>query len=115
METMIAIVTGASSGLGKAYVRNIAAKEKGIQEIWIIARRAERLEELKAEVPICRVMPLDVTSQEDLSRLETTLQTGEAQGASVDQRGGHGKAGRLECDQSGGHRPDDRPGLPRRG
>ncbi|MCI2103647.1 MAG: SDR family NAD(P)-dependent oxidoreductase [Sphaerochaeta sp.] len=75
METMIAIVTGASSGLGKAYVRNIAAKEKGIQEIWIIARRAERLEELKAEVPICRVMPLDVTSQEDLSRLETTLQT----------------------------------------
>ena len=53
----IAIVTGASSGIGREYVRQIAERE-ALDEIWVVARREERLEELKSAiktkiVPIC--------------------------------------------------------------
>lgn len=43
----IAIVTGASSGLGEEFVRLIDAESAGaVDEIWVVARRAERLEAL---------------------------------------------------------------------
>ena len=41
----IAIVTGASSGLGREFVRLLEQKLKTIDEIWVIARRGERLKE----------------------------------------------------------------------
>ncbi len=44
----IAIVTGASSGLGKEFVKQIEHLYKELDEIWVIARRRERLEELKS-------------------------------------------------------------------
>lgn len=43
----IALVTGASSGMGKEFVREISKKYKGLDEIWVVARRRERLRELK--------------------------------------------------------------------
>lgn len=45
----IAIVTGASSGMGKEFVFQIAEKYS-FDEIWIIARRKELLEEIKASI-----------------------------------------------------------------
>ena len=39
----IALVTGASSGLGREFVRQIAEQGK-VEEIWAIARRRDRLE-----------------------------------------------------------------------
>lgn len=42
----IAIVTGASSGMGKEFVMQIADRFNGIGEIWAIARRQELMEEL---------------------------------------------------------------------
>ena len=39
----IAIVTGASSGLGKEFVKQIEHLYKELDEIWVIARRRERL------------------------------------------------------------------------
>ena len=38
----IAIVTGASSGLGREFVRQITRLYKNLDEIWVVARRAER-------------------------------------------------------------------------
>ena len=43
----IALVTGASSGMGKEFVREISKKYKGLDEIWVVARRRERLRETK--------------------------------------------------------------------
>ncbi len=65
----IAIITGASSGLGIEFIK--ALKSYGLDEIIIIARRRERLEELKEE----KVYPLalDVTSDDDLEILKNTL------------------------------------------
>lgn len=47
----IAIVTGASSGLGREFIRQIAAHYPGLDEIWAVARRKERLEKLKEAYP----------------------------------------------------------------
>ena len=46
----IAVVTGASSGLGREFVVQISEKYKTIDEIWVIARRAERLYALEREI-----------------------------------------------------------------
>ena len=45
----IAVVTGASSGMGREFVLQISGKE-AFDEIWAIARRKEALESLQAEV-----------------------------------------------------------------
>ena len=47
-----AVVTGASSGMGKEFVRQLGYFYKNLDEIWVIARRKERLEALKKQ---CRV------------------------------------------------------------
>ena len=46
-----AIVTGASSGLGGEFVRQIADVFPEVECYWLIARRANRLEELAATLP----------------------------------------------------------------
>ena len=46
----IAIVTGASSGMGKEFTRQIERLYKNLDEIWVIARRKERLDELKSRM-----------------------------------------------------------------
>ena len=39
----VAIITGASSGLGKAYAQQLD-RLGGLDELWLIARREDRLE-----------------------------------------------------------------------
>ena len=71
----IALVTGASSGMGKEFVRQIAKKYKGLDEIWVIARRADRLKELRKEITGTRVriLPIDLTEDESFERLKRIL------------------------------------------
>ena len=52
-----AVVTGASSGMGREFVRQIAGKYPWLEEIWAIARRAEELEKLKEEVGEVSIRP----------------------------------------------------------
>ena len=56
----IAVITGASSGMGLEFAKAIDAEET-LDEIWLIARRRERLEELakKLRTP-ARVLPMDL-------------------------------------------------------
>ena len=42
----IALITGASSGIGREFVYAID-REGGLDELWVVARRGERLEELR--------------------------------------------------------------------
>ena len=48
----IAVVTGASSGLGREMARQLGDRFGALKEIWIIARREERL---KAHEEIARL------------------------------------------------------------
>ncbi|MDD3346931.1 SDR family oxidoreductase [Oscillibacter sp.] len=46
-----AIITGASSGLGREFVRQIADVFPEVESYWLIARRSERLSELAEALP----------------------------------------------------------------
>lgn len=70
----IAIVTGASSGLGAEYVRQLDANEC-FNEIWVIARRQDRLTELQKQVNVClRPLVCDLTAPESICQLTALLQ-----------------------------------------
>ena len=45
-----AVVTGASSGMGREFARQLGHFYKNLDEIWVIARRRDRLEALKDEL-----------------------------------------------------------------
>lgn len=71
----IAIITGASSGMGREFVRRLS-EIHSYDEIWVIARRRERLEELAKEIktPV-RAIPLDLTKNESYEELKNLLET----------------------------------------
>ena len=62
----IAVITGASSGMGREFVYALDREEE-FDEIWVIARREQRLEELKSRCrnPI-RPLVLDLQKRESL-------------------------------------------------
>ncbi len=60
----IIVVTGASSGMGKDFVKQIEQKEK-VDEIWVLARREDRLIELQKDVQT-KIVPIAI----DLSDME---------------------------------------------
>ena len=70
-----AVVTGASSGMGREFVRQIAGKYPWLEEIWAIARRAEELEKLKEEVGEVSIRPLslDISREKDREKLKELL------------------------------------------
>ena len=70
----IALITGASSGLGAGFAREVVQKENNIDEIWLIARRRERLEEVASSLNIkTRIVVMDVTSEDAVNEFEKTL------------------------------------------
>ena len=69
----IAIVTGASSGLGSEFVRQIRKQEK-LDEIWVVARRKDRLTALEKELQThLRIITGDLTKAETLHEIEAML------------------------------------------
>lgn len=70
----IAIVTGASSGIGMEFVKMIDKKSSGLDEIWVIARRKERLETLQYHVhrPL-RILAMDLSQKESLDQFKELL------------------------------------------
>ena len=66
----IAVVTGASSGIGEATAR--ALSKSGFQVI-AAARRIDRLEKLAAEDPNIKAVLLDVTDQKSVDELAKSL------------------------------------------
>lgn len=70
----IAIVTGASSGMGREAVIQLADRFGGLDEIWAIARREEALQALKKQVPVpLRILPLDLSREADIQELAALL------------------------------------------
>ena len=69
----IAVITGASSGMGREFV--FALDKKGYDELWVIARRADRLQELQSlcKTPV-RVMALDLMQRESFTTYKKALE-----------------------------------------
>ncbi|MCR4947532.1 MAG: SDR family NAD(P)-dependent oxidoreductase [Treponema sp.] len=74
----IAIITGASSGMGKEFALQVAQKYD-FDEIWIVARRLEKLEKLSEDINktkhfnIVKPVALDLGSMNGISKLEKLL------------------------------------------
>ena len=71
----IAVVTGASSGLGRECVRYLSRNPEDMEEIWAVARSEEKLLKLKEEtkgIPV-RAIPLDLSDPADRNRLSLYL------------------------------------------
>lgn len=79
-----AVVTGASTGIGEATVRALAADG---WRVYAVARRAERLEALAAETGAIAV-PADIAEDDDVARLLAEVTTGEGIDTLVNIAGG---------------------------
>lgn len=88
----IAIVTGASSGMGAGFART-AAQHVEFDELWVIARRAERLEQLRQELSGQTVVPvpMDLTDPAQLATLNAKLAQAEANIVLLINAAGFGK------------------------
>ena len=89
----IAVVTGASSGMGRQFVLQLAAYAR-VDEIWVIARRESALESLKAEVDIpVRPVALDLTKDCDFDRYRQLLEAEKPNVKLLVNAAGYGKFG----------------------
>src|SRR5689334_9370107 len=60
-----ALVTGASAGIGAAIARSLSAAGA---ELWLVARRAEKLQALASELGSAHALPLDVCDADAVAR-----------------------------------------------
>ena len=75
MSKKIAVITGASSGMGREFVVQLCNQQK-FDEVWVIARRTDRLESLSDEVKTTTVRPisLDLTKKESIEAYRALLE-----------------------------------------
>ena len=93
----IAIVTGASSGMGREFVRQLHAYIQP-DEIWAIARRKSALEELSAETTIpIRPIVLDLGQQESFREFAALLQAEKPEVELLVNAAGFGKFGDFQA------------------
>lgn len=90
----IAVITGASSGMGKEFVLQISRTEQ-LDEIWVIARRTDRLEALQAEVSDTKIRPisLDLTKEESIEDYRKLLESEKPNVSILVNASGFGKFG----------------------
>ena len=74
MSKKIAVITGASSGMGREFVLALD-KQQDFDELWLIARRRDKLEALAAETraPV-RAISLDLGVQSEIDKYKELLE-----------------------------------------
>ena len=93
----IAVVTGASSGIGREFARQISARYGKLDEIWLIARRKELLESLQEEIKLnARIIAMDLTNEDDMKQFNDYLEELSPDIKILVNCAGYGKVGRFE-------------------
>lgn len=91
----IAVITGASSGLGREFARQIG-EDESLDEIWVIARREDKLRDVQK---ICarpiRPVPMDLTKKENIEALLALFQAEDPEIAYLVCAAGYGRIGRT--------------------
>lgn len=93
----VAVITGASSGLGEEYVRQVIKQLPEIEEIWLIARRLERLESIAARFAEhrFRCLSLDLTDPKSFAVYQQELETAKPEVQLLINNAGFGKLGNV--------------------
>ena len=87
----IAVITGASSGMGRRFAETVTQWGQ-FDEVWCIARRADRLEALKDSVPFpVKAISLDLTDRQSFAAYAALLQEEKPQVALLVNASGYGK------------------------
>ena len=90
----IIIVTGASSGMGKEFVKQMDKKFPNVDEFWLVARRKEALEELAQSIQhACRVLPYDLSQKKAQQELRLLLKKEQPKIACLVNSAGYGILG----------------------
>lgn len=94
----IAIVTGASSGMGKELIVQISRKYPSLEEIWIVARRQERLLEIKKQIKNVHIrsFALDLNDKKSFEILKTALDEEKPRVGILANSAGFGISGSFE-------------------
>lgn len=93
----IAVVTGASSGLGREYTKALYETRADLDEIWVIARRKDRLLDLQAELG-STVVPVafDITDSFAIEEYAKLLKSKNATVKLLINNAGFGKLGNFD-------------------
>lgn len=92
----IAIITGASSGMGQEFVRQLAQYER-FDELWVIARRADRLEALREQTPMpVRPICMDLSQPDAFDACQALLEQQQPEIGLLINCAGYGKFGRVD-------------------
>ena len=87
----IAVITGASSGMGREFAKTVRCGGQ-FDEVWVIARRKENLDSLSLEMTFpTRVVPFDLTDRENLKKIGEMLREESPDVALLINCGGFGK------------------------
>ncbi|HCH28129.1 MAG TPA: hypothetical protein DEW35_01340 [Ruminococcaceae bacterium] len=89
----IAIITGASSGLGKEYYYQVLKDRPEIEQIWIIARRQERLDELAGVSSKAKPLCFDITAPDFCDKFSELLKRENPSVKLLINNAGYGKLG----------------------
>lgn len=93
----IAVITGASSGLGWEYAKAVRATRTDLDEIWVIARRENRLQELKQELGDTIIpMAFDITDRQAVEEYVQLLKDKKATVKLLINNAGFGKLGNFD-------------------
>lgn len=91
---MIGIVTGASSGIGAEFCR--ALDSRGLECIWLVARRAERLEEVAGSLTTpCRVITADLSTSDGIWKVVHAVESERPEISFLINCAGFGRFGRT--------------------
>jgi short-subunit dehydrogenase len=92
----IAIVTGASSGMGKEFVKQLSGYVT-VDEVWVIARREQALRDLQAVCPYpVRPLAFDLGKEESFISITALLEKEQPDVKLLVNAAGFGKFGRFE-------------------
>lgn len=93
----IAIITGASSGLGREFAKAADALYRNLDEIWLVARREHRLLALSEEIHTkCRIFAGDLTKSCFVGELKQILKEEKPEIRMLVNAAGYGKIGNTE-------------------
>ena len=93
----IAIITGASSGLGVEFLKETVRMYPELDEIWLVARRLDKLIELAQSIKAVKCVPLslDLTLDSAYAELENKLTESGANISILINNAGMGKLGNV--------------------
>ena len=93
----IVIITGASSGIGREFALQLDTLFSNMDEIWLVARRKERMEELSRGLTTkCRIISMDIPDPVYMEQFAEILQIAKPQIRMLVNCAGFGLMGAVE-------------------